>query len=337
MVASSATILIAGTFEEWSIEHSYVRAFRRAGAHVETFDWWRDVLPEAPNLAARRYIWPLIVRRLNARLVKRARLVSPDLVLVFKGLHVTSETVDRIRRIGAAAFCFNPDNPFNPSVTSTSDQLRDAMPAWDCYFTWGRFLVDRLHSVGARRVEYLPFAWDPERHPHREPAAPPRYGTCFVGNYSRHRERWLSAIADLNLAVWGPGWAQADRSLRHCIRGGTLSGEPFSLVTSQSTVALNVIDPWNLPGHNMRTFEIPGCGGLQLATASAETAELFRAEEEILFFRTQSELREKVLEVTSSGELARSIADAGHALARSHTFDVRARRILDVLHETRSP
>lgn len=320
----------------WSIEHSYVRAFRRLGAHVETFDWARDVLPEAPSLASRRYMWPVIVRRLNARLVQRVRRVSPDLVVVFKGLHVTGATVERIRRIGAAAFCINPDNPFNPSVTATSHQLSGAVSAWDCYFTWGRFLMDRLHSVGARRVEYLPFAWDPERHPHREPAAPPRYGTCFVGNYTRHRERWLSAIADLNLAVWGPGWSQADRPLRDCIRGGALTGEAFSLVTSQSTVALNVLDPWNVPGHNMRTFEIPGCGGVQLSTASAEAGELFRADEEILFFRTVSELREKIRVVTSSGKLASKIADAGHPVARQHTFDVRARRILDVLHDTQS-
>ena len=323
-------ILVVGNFWGWSLEWSYVEAFRQLDVAVDTFDWWRESLNAAPELAERRYMWRLLSPAANRRLRDRVAADRPDLVLVFKGLLLTRETVEAMKAVGSLAFCLNPDNPFNPSITSTRKELRDAISAWDCYFTPGRFLIDRLYSVGLRRVEFLPFAWDPNRHPFQAPRDAIRYGISFVGSHSAHRERWVRQLVDLDLHIWGPRWSRASADLQAHVRGGAVTWAQFSDIIAGSAVSLNIIDPWNVPGHNMRTFEIPGCGGLQLSTATDEIADMFEPDKQILVFHTADELRESASWARSDYGRAREIADAGHEMVSGQTYAQRARRLLEI-------
>jgi spore maturation protein CgeB len=323
-------VLLVGNFWDWSMEWSYVRAFRHLGVEVSTFDWWRESLAVAPRLAERRFMWQLLGPAANRRLRDRVAGDRPDLVLVFKGLLLRRETVEAIRATGCAAFCLNPDNPFNPSLTSTRKELHEAISAWDCYFTWGRFLIDRLYSVGAKRVEFLPFAWDPERHPFQVPAATSRYGVTFVGSRSEHRERWLHELGDFDLHIWGPGWSNARRDVRKHVRGSAVTWIQFSDIVRDSAASLNILNPWNIPGHNMRTFEIPGCGGLQLSNATSEIADLFEPGKQGLLFHTAEGLREQASWALGNPSERNAIALAGHGRAAGETYLERARGILEV-------
>jgi spore maturation protein CgeB len=273
---------------------------------------------------------------INRRLPERVRAHRPDVVLVFKGLLVDRDTVDAIRRQGPFVACLNTDNPFNPSVTSSRPQLRRALPSWDCYFSWGKFLVERLYSIGARRVEYLPFAWDPNRHPPGELSPTPSYPVSFVGSFSHHREIWLSHLLDLDLSIWGGGWDRAGPAVRAHVQGQAQTGADFARLVRDSAVSLNVLDPFNVPGHNMRTFEIPGCGGLELSTASSEVAGLFEVGKEILDFRTLEDLRALVSWAIAHPAERQDIAKAGHARAARETYSARAERVLQVWREMAS-
>lgn len=328
-------VLAVGNDLPVALETSYLHALRRAGHDARLFDWWRDGA-RVPRGVGHRGLGAVAgARRGNAALLEACRSSRPDLLLVFKGLHVRRDTIESIRDAGVTAFCLNPDNPFNPSRTSSSPHILPAVPSWDCYFIWGRFLVERLYAIGARRAEYLPFAWDPDAHPYQEPAAEPRFAVSFVGNHSPHRERWLGAAGDLDLHVWGHGWDRAGSALRGRVRGGPVRGREFSDIVRDSAVSLNVLDPWNVPSHNMRSFELPGCGGLQLSTHTDEVASLFLPDEEYLAFRTVGELRDQVHAALDAPEERRRIAKRGHERVRDETFDVRAATILEVYRELR--
>jgi spore maturation protein CgeB len=327
-------VLIVGNDGQVSLESSYRRALERRGSSTRVFDWWRDGTSLPRGLAHRPVGGRVAVRGANRRLRKLAARARPDVVLVFKGLFVTAETVQAIRRTGALAICLNPDNPFNPSRTSSGPELLRAVPSWDCYFIWGRFLVDRLYAVGARRVEYLPFAWDPDLHPHQEPSPEPRYEVSFVGNYSPHRERWLSSIADMDLHVWGNGWERVGPELRPRVRGTAVLARGFSDIVRDSAVSLNVLDPWNVPGHNMRSFELPGCGGFPVSTATDELAGLFG--KACALFRTEDDLRTLVRAALEDPQDRQARARAAHDRVRVETFDGRAAAILEVCDELRS-
>ncbi|HLA58421.1 MAG TPA: glycosyltransferase, partial [Puia sp.] len=70
--------------------------------------------------------------------------------------------------------------------------------------------------------------------------------------------------------------------------------------------------------HNMRTFEIPGAGGIQLAPYSEEHASFFNENTEIFLYRDQQELLKHVeYLMNGSPEAANKIRTA----ARSRSLD----------------
>jgi Glycosyl transferases group 1/DUF based on E. rectale Gene description (DUF3880) len=328
-VADAPRILLIGNDAEWAIERSFLRAFADLDVSASLWDWSKLLAPLPPRIHARRFSWPLVSRLINSRLPAQVRSARADVVLVFKGLLVEPETVFALKGMGRIVTCLNPDNPFNPTPSSSQPQLRRALASWDCYFTWSKLLVEMLYSIGARRVEYLPFAWDPNRHPPGELSSEPKYPLSFVGSYSRHREAWLSSLLDLDLHIWGGGWHRAASAVRSRVHGGVQTGPDFARVVRDSVVSLNILNPWNVPGHNMRTFEIPGCGGLQLSTRTAGIRELFREDDEILLFNTREELRSRVKSLLASPGERRRIAAKGHAQAAHNTFRERAKRFVE--------
>jgi spore maturation protein CgeB len=332
-VADALRFLLIGNDTEWAIERSFLRAFADLDNPASLWDWSKFLQPLPQGIHARRFSWPVVSRLINARLPAQVRSTQADIVLVFKGLLVEPETVHALKRMGRVVACVNPDNPFKLTASTTQPQLRRALSSWDCYFTWGKFLVDRLYAVGLRRVEYLPFAWDPHRHPAGELSDEPRYQVSFVGSYSRHREAWLSRLLDLDLNIWGGGWHRAASAVRSRVHGGVQTGPDFARVVRDSVVSLNILDPWNVPGHNMRTFEIPGCGGLELCTASSEIADLLEPTKEILLFRTVDDVHKHVSWALAHPTELRAIAKAGHDRVTGETFSARAKRMLEVCQE----
>jgi hypothetical protein len=87
--------------------------------------------------------------------------------LVLKGFFIRPETLLIIRKRlpRAVLFNFNPDNPFNTWHFGNSNQwVRQSIQHYDVYFIWGQFLMKQLRQAGAKRVEYLPFGYDPGIH-----------------------------------------------------------------------------------------------------------------------------------------------------------------------------
>src|SRR5205823_5865385 len=79
-------------------------------------------------------------------------------------------------------------------------------------FTSAPFILDKLGPAGARQIEYLPFAHDPELH-HPLAGGPP-CGVSFVGNHSAERARAMAPLLDHDLALWGTRWQTAAGSDR---------------------------------------------------------------------------------------------------------------------------
>jgi len=140
-----------------SLGSSYIRAFRDAGCDPIAIDseaiYW-DV-----SWMLNRYTFRAVVgwvtRRANSRLLARVMEARPHLILIFKGEWLMIDTLVRMRRLtGAPLFNYNPDHPFNPETSSKL--LIDAIPEYDYYLTWTKFLVPEILRGGARRAERIP-------------------------------------------------------------------------------------------------------------------------------------------------------------------------------------
>lgn len=226
----------------------------------------------------------LLRRSLADRLDEALRRHHPDLVLVFKGATLEPELIDRLRPLGRARWVnWFPDSPHLLDLSLRIGQ------AYDRCFLFDTSMLDRHRALG-RAADYLAEGCEPNYHrPLRDPARL-RHPIAFVGSFEPLRARALAAVADLGVAVWGPGWP-----------AGPLYGDDFVRAFSNAEVALNVHQFFGEPpgegrygtGANRRVFELAAIGTVQLCDAKADIARNFAPEREIVLFESLPELREK--------------------------------------------
>jgi spore maturation protein CgeB len=109
-------------------------------------------------------------------------------------------------------------------------------------------------------------------------------------------------------------------------------GEDFARAVLCSRASINVLRPQNESAENMRTYEIPACGGVMLGEWSVQQERVFREGTEAVYARNAEELAEHAQAITRWPRDA-LFAIGAEALRRSaeHTYRVRAKTIMDVV------
>ena len=339
--------LIVGESHRWSAETSYARELQCAGCHAQIWnnkrprvlfgnrDWWRM----GP---AMRATYDIVA---SAAFLRKAIRSNPDVIFTPKAENIHSRAIRiALERTDARLITWYPDHPFKADMSSMN-VLRN-LPRYDIFYIWGHFLEDTICAAGAPRVEYLPFAFDPEMHPANIPINDKdreRFASdiCFVGAWDREREQDLEPLCRFDLAIWGPGWREntaPSSPVRAKIRGGALYNEDLVKAYLCSIAVFNHLRRHNGSAHNMRAMEIAGIGGgVQLTRRTPELAsELFKDGEHLLCYGSPEEMADKVRWAL----VHRDEVDAMAARAREHVFtnhllEHRISRILADLAEVR--
>jgi spore maturation protein CgeB len=343
---SLARVAVVGGRAWGGLTASVVRGFAGAGTRVTLVPYanWRHDLYRPSIRGSSLVSRPLAALErpvAEARLVAAIRAQRPDLVLFVKTDDLHGWVYRALRRVAPSAVlaAFHPDDPFRLDGHGGASHRRALvqMRHVDAYFLWSRALCARAAAAGARRVSYLPFASDPELHHPVEVDERDRatYGgdVCFVGNWDPEREAWLRHLGSCDLAIWGNGyWATRCRDpvLRRRWRGRELVGEEMAKAARASRINLNVLRIQNKGACNMRTFELPACGGFMLHERSADLPALFRPGAECDDFGSAGELVEKVRYwLAPERDAARAaLAQAGLRAARRQTYASFAERVL---------
>jgi hypothetical protein len=314
-------IIIVGTPAEAGLRDSIVTAFRRCGCTVDVLDLGPWQPPWLVSAAFRQPILGTKFRRQLRRHVDAVAEARPvELVLVMKGAFVDSRLIDYLRmRFDSPVVCWNPDSPFDKAVSNHGAGIRSAIAAYDAYITWAHDVADQLLPIV--RVIVIPFAWDPELMP-----PTPGHGVAagrivFIGTGDRERCDWLAGLAHLRPLIFGTNWPAINGlEIRPPIRG--LS---FCMIAGEAKWNLNLLRPQNARSHNMRTFELVGAGGTQVAPYTDDHQRFLGSDSQTVLFRTSGEL-EDILRSDPS-----QIPPRQPALLKEHTYADRARQLLNAL------
>ena len=353
-------LLIGEALDHYGIVASYWRAFQKLGIHAQTFDprteiyrgFLRKLPTENDRLIARssRLITNQFLQISSSRSLRRAivsrKLGTPDLIVIFKCPWLRPKMLKDLKEnTKSIVFHFNADSPFDMPKGKIFRNIRGnyhpnlikTIPFYDCYFTWNKKLILDIYDVGAKHVEYLPFAWDPEIH---KPAEFAQEYTSdigsdigFIGNWSPEREKWLSFVSNENLKIWGAYlW---ERATSKVVKTKWTHYEPFgeelARIVRFTKVNINFLRDQNKGSHNMRTFEIPGCAGFLLTERSKEQLEFFEEDKEIACFSKPEELIGKIKYYLSRDNLRSKMTEAAHRkVLHGHTYLDRAKSMLKV-------
>lgn len=349
--AAGARVLIVAPYP-WTFGLStfYARAFRKIGADVRMSysapqNSWSSTTSRvrAAAMARSRTIHDWFIARVEQRHLDDIKDYKPHLILVISGSQLRqSFLVDAKRLSGAPVVHLHPDNPFyDHGYTST---FFETLPVYDCVFTFARFLVAPLYQCGARRVEHLPFAYDPEVH--APTAAAQRNGfespIAYLGTWGPIVEKWLMHLEPFGLKIWGLSWNHlaATSPLRACWQQpGTEErgmGTTMGHVCGSSKLIFNVTRAEHGCAHSMKTFEIPACGGFLLTNRSDEQLEILAEDQEAVYFSTADELVDKARFYLQNDHARERIAAAGRARVAHETYGARAQRMWTVSRELES-
>jgi len=286
------------------------------------------------------------VKEYNARILKEAEVLKPNVCLVFKGNMVMPQTLDTFKKKGIYTICFYPDL----SLHTHGPFIPKCIPKYDFVFFVYSIHVKKVPEVfGQKNVAFLPHGFDPEVHKPWNPTEKDMeiFGAdvTFIGSWSPKKERLLSKVAKfaskkgLVLKIWGNRWHNAsDPALKSYIMGMSLEGDLYSLGISCSKIVLGLLSEGigELPGAKItsRTFNIPGSGGFMLHERTDEVLDFYKENEEISCFSDEDELIEKIDYFLSHDEEREKIRLKGYQKAlREHTWEKRAEKIIKTIKD----
>lgn len=201
--------------------------------------------------------------------------------------------------------------------------------------------------AGAERAELLRSWFVPDRNYPVEitNAQQNKYKTdvVFVGHHEYdQRLSCLEALAEhgFSLKIFGPGYEwnpvlARSKHLRKLMPVELIWGEEYNNVISGAKIALCFLSKINRDTYTRRCFEIPASKTLLMAEYTDDLADLFRGDEEAIFFRNASELIEKISHLLENQELIEKISYAGYrrVVEDGHDIDSRMRRLIHSIEQ----
>lgn len=337
--------MLVGHFEPGALARSYKTAFEELGYEVLPFDIGSSVEKHCRFGALGRKFNAFVpveawTRKANREMVMTAGELRPRMVIVVGSCPVNAGALAQMKvSLDVTLAHIWPDTLLNLDSSSI-----ECLPLYDLECVYSRNSVEPVKRLGARRAIWLPLAADPSMHdaPRCTEAETAEYGAdvTFIGGWRPEREAILSALAGFDLKIWGPDWGRRCKNnpaILKAWQGRALREREFAKASASSKINLNIIDPTNYPAANMRFFEVPCAGGLQLCSPCPEMEPEFKHGETIFYYQDERELPGRIRDLLDDAELRERAARAARRkIMEKHTYLHRAKQVLSLAEDQRA-
>jgi spore maturation protein CgeB len=342
-------VILVGSFSSFPgcLEESYSRGFESLGWNVVRFDFIRSlesfikmgVIGRKLNNFFPVEIW---TRKANRELVITVRKEMPDILIVCGQVSVQ---VGSLAQIKAACNTVKIVLLWPDTFVNMSDAVVSSLPLYDLIACYSRMSCNIFEKLGARRAEWVPLGADPSLHAMKNDQngnlnQKYLYDVSFVGNWRPEREAVMARICEipgLSVKIWGGGdWRIPSKKrtpVYKAFQGPPLFGEKFSEVVMKSKISMNIIDNTNYPAANMRFFEIPCAGGLQVCSFCPEMESMFKHGESIFYYQSINDVADIIRYLLGNEFLRNQVAKQANSMVLSeHTYEHRIRQIIGLLN-----
>lgn len=344
------------------IDHYIIETLKDMGHEVRVFDFYSRVLIFYDSLNTIREINKLTPEQFLVLLEERASADLPLEVLEFEPdflLHIvgrlSARSLKAIKKIKVPAVVWFLDDPQELKITTHKGLF------YDFVYTVEPEAVKKYLEAGSSKVAYLPLGCFPKIQKFQE--VPEKYHSdiCFVGVAFPNRVEFFDQMAnffkDYKIKIIGGGpniggrnedawfWAKKLKRLdvyHSSIIDEVISPEEAAKYYNGAKINLNLhrtsaddrfANDSNLgikaTGVNGRTFEIAGCAVFQLIDTGHNTQVFFEEGRDIVSFKDENDLKEKIQFYLTHENERKSIAAAGYEKTiKNHTYEKRLEKII---------
>jgi spore maturation protein CgeB len=282
---------------------------------ILTFHDRFSAMVQSPGYRLLYRLWPrFVVSRMDAEFVRQVMVFKPEVVVVFKGMEISKNSLNQIRKLGVKLVNYNFDHPFNHFSRGTGNRfVTEAIPYYDLHISYSTSIASQLNERYKLPTAVIPFGYHLTNSQFEEVMNADDaeiLEICFVGNPDEWRLKLLNKLRaeKLRVHVYGFGWEQQLPPSEYVVihppkAPGSYWSDPleFWRVLRQYRVQLNFFRPHNEGSHNLRTFEVPAVGGILLTPDSVEQKQFFESEKEVFFysdFESLAKQSRKILAMT---------------------------------------
>lgn len=338
-------------------EKAVTNALQHLGHCVVEFSWHqyfqvkdkKDYVKSMIKKAQNKYLLGPIINRINSDLISLVEKEIPDVIFIYRGTHVSQNTLIKIKRISPQSILlgYNNDDPFSPLQRKYYwRHFIRALPYYDVVFAYREhnvtdYLANKALNSAVLRSWYISERMYPMELSEQDAAL---YNTdvVFIGHYeSDGRLNYIKQILknNINLKLFGPekDWAfiANDDMLSSYYPIRSVWGKDYVKAIRGSKIALCFLSKLNRDTYTRRCFEIPATGTMMLAEYSDDLSSMFVEGKEVEFFRTKEELIDKIKHYLKNDSLREYIAYNGMLRVQRDGHDVisRMKQMLNYLQE----
>ena len=326
-----------GADSGFNLENSYKKALEKKGMTVSFYDISKDISNSLPIQRLTYNIsmdnWTAI-HKANVTFSKYVFINRPDVVIVFCNAPITAGAILYFQSLKIKCVLVWPD-----AIVNLNQRLIENIPLYDFIASYSSSSVSSFQKLGSKNTEWIPLGGDISlHHIPIESEKTFEYDISFIGNWRPERDEIMSHIVENfqtnEILIQGSGWKKNTKSaaIKKIVREGVITGRAFAETLSKGYLNLNIIDYTNFPAANMRFFEIPIAGALQLSSPCPEMEAVFKEGEHVLYYKDKNNLIEKVQYALNYPKEMAIIRKQGQDLLLSHhTYDSRIESIIKKL------
>ena len=254
---------------------------------------WRTGGLFLEDFVRRRVLASIPDKRFDLTLVNGGELVGPSLVADLK------------HRFGTVVN-YNNDDPFGGRDGKRWNLYLQSVPFYDLVVVVRDCNVPEAFAHGARNVLRVFMSADEVANAPRQISPQDRQKwaseVMFVGTWMPERGPFMAHLIELGvpLSIYGNRWHRAREwpALRPFWRGpGLEAEEDYAKAIQCAKVSLGLLSKGNRDLTTSRSFEIPHLGGVLCAERTSEHTELYRENEEAIFWSSPKECADKCMQL----------------------------------------
>lgn len=327
-------ILYLGETKASSTSSQRLEALRRLGHAVFSLNPVEAIRPRMANKLISKFHYETGYRFLGSYLeswirenLEKIKSFGPEIIWVNSGELLGPRVMVVLKSLGCPVVLYNNDDPTGNRDGGRFGSLLRALPYYDLCAVMRQCNVNEYISRGAPRVLRVWMSYDEVIHKplsdRNQISEKFRTKVAFVGAWmtGEGRDELMLKLIDagIPLSIWGNHWPRSKHwnKLKNFHMGPSLAGRDYHSAVQGAEICLGLLSKGNRDLHTRRSLEIPFSGGLFCAERTLEHTQLYRENEEALFWDTPEECIQLCRRMLDDVEKLEKIRSNGMARVRA--------------------